>query len=95
VISVLTQSQQQAVLLVFLFAILEVTISGYLVPVENMPSIMRWLAEISALQHFMSAMHAVALRGASLRNILPHVGAIAAFAVVSNFIAWRSFTRVV
>ncbi|NOZ51128.1 MAG: ABC transporter permease [Chloroflexi bacterium] len=95
VISVLTQSQQQAVLLVFLFTILEVTISGYLVPIENMPAIMRGLAEVSALQHFMSTMHAIALRDASFRNILPHVSAIAAFAVVTNLIAWRSFTRVV
>lgn len=95
VISVLTQSQQQAVLLVFLFAILEVTISGYLVPIENMPALMRGLAEISALQHFMSTMHAVALRDASFRNILPHVAAIVAFAVATNLIAWRSFTRVV
>ncbi|NOX61465.1 MAG: ABC transporter permease [Chloroflexi bacterium] len=93
IISVLTQTQQQAVLLVFLVAILEVTISGYLLPIENMPLIMRGLAEISALQHFMTIMRAVTLRGADLAMIAPHALAIAAFALAANAFAWRAFTR--
>ncbi|RME84705.1 MAG: ABC transporter permease [Caldilineae bacterium] len=95
VISVLTQSQQQAVLLVFLFAIFEVTISGYLVPLENMPLIMRALAEISALQHFMTVMRAVALRGADLSMIWQHVLAIVAFGAGMLLVAWNRLTRTV
>jgi len=92
-ISILTHTQQQAVLLVFLVAILEVTISGYLLPVESMPLLMRGLAEISALQHFMAIMRAVALRGADFAMIQTHVFAILAFAIVAGAIAWRAFTR--
>lgn len=93
VISVLTHTQQQAVLLVFLIAILEVTLSGYLLPVENMPVVMRWLAQGSAIQHFMAVNRAVILRGATLPMLAQHAAAIFAFGVVTYSIAWRTFTR--
>jgi len=92
-ISLFTQNQQQAVLLVFLLAILEVTISGYMLPVENMPLIMRGLAQISSLQHFMTASRAIILRGATLDMILPHVLALLGIALGSGGIAWRAFSR--
>ncbi|HHB89750.1 MAG TPA: ABC transporter permease [Anaerolineae bacterium] len=92
-ISLFTQNQQQAVLLVFLLAILEVTLSGYMLPVENMPLVMRGLAQISTLQHFMTATRAIILRGATLSMILPHVLALAGIALGTGVIAWRSFSR--
>ena len=92
-ISLFTQNQQQAVLLVFLLAILEVTLSGYMLPVENMPLIMRGLAQISTLQHFMTATRAIILRGATLSMILPHALALAGIALGSGIIAWRAFSR--
>lgn len=93
VISVLTHTQQQAVLLVFLLAILEVTLSGYLLPVENMPVVMRWLAQISAIQHFMVINRAVILRGATLPMLAGHAAAMFAFGVAAYTVAWRTFTR--
>jgi ABC-2 type transport system permease protein len=93
VISIVTQNQQQAVLLVFLLAILEVTISGYMLPVENMPLLMRWLAQISALQHFMTASSAIILRGSTLRMIAPHLLALAGIIAATFTIAWRAFSR--
>jgi ABC-2 type transport system permease protein len=93
VISIITQNQQQAVLLVFLLAILEVTISGYMLPVENMPLIMRWLAQISSLQHFMTASRALILRGSDITMILPHLLALLGITAGTYAIAWRAFSR--
>ncbi len=92
-ISLFTQNQQQAVLLVFLLAILEVTLSGYMLPVENMPLVMRWLAQVSALQHFMTATRSIVLSGATLEMVLPHVLALLGIALAAGAIAWRSFSR--
>ncbi len=92
-ISLFTQNQQQAVLLVFLLAILEVTLSGYMLPVENMPLVMRYLAQISTLQHFMTASRAIILRGATFTMILPHLLALLGLSVASGLIAWKAFTR--
>ncbi len=93
VVSIITQNQQQAVLLVFLLAILELTISGYMLPVENMPWLMRGFAQISALQHFMSASLAIIFRGADFSVILPHILALLAFIFGASAIAWRAFSR--
>ena len=93
VISILTQNQQQAVLLVFLIAILEVTISGYMLPVENMPWLMRGFAQISALQHFMTASLAIIFRGADFSMILPQILALLAIIFSASVIAWRAFSR--
>jgi ABC-2 type transport system permease protein len=92
-VSVLTHTQQQAVLIVFLMAILEVTLSGYLLPVENMPLFMRGLAQLSALQHHMTLVRGIILRGATLPMVGHHVLALVAFAVVGYGLAWRTFTR--
>ncbi len=92
-ISLFTQNQQQAVLLVFLLAILEVTLSGYMLPVENMPLVMRYLAQISILQHFMTASRAIILRGATFSMVLPHLLALLGLSVASGLIAWKTFTR--
>ncbi len=93
VISIVTQTQQQAVLLVFLLAILEVTISGYMLPVENMPLLMRSLAQVSALQHFMTSSLAIILRGSNLKMIMPHLLALIGIAAATGAIAWRAFSR--
>ena len=92
-ISLFTQNQQQAVLLVFLLAILEVTLSGYMLPVENMPLVMRWLAQISPLQHFMTATRSIILSGATLSMLWPHVLALLGIALATGAIAWRTFSR--
>jgi ABC-2 type transport system permease protein len=92
-ISLFTQNQQQAVLLVFLLAILEITISGYMLPVENMPLVMQGLAQISPLQHFMTATRAIILRDATLGMVLPNLLALTGITLGTGVIAWRAFTR--
>lgn len=92
-VSLLSHTQQQAVLFVFLLAILEVTFSGYLLPVENMPLVMRGLAKVSALQHFMATMRSITLRGATLPMVLPDLLAIVGFTAVVGLLGWHLFNR--
>ncbi len=92
-ISIITTSQQQAILIVFLLAMLEVTFSGYLVPTDNMPAFMRFIAEFSPLQHFTSIVRAVFIKGATLPMLLGQVAALMALAVATTGIAWGLFVR--
>ncbi len=92
-ISIVTTSQQQAILIVFLLAILEVTFSGYLVPTENMPPFMRLFAEISPLQHFTSIVKSIFIKGADLSMLMGHVIALGLLAVVTTTVAWILFVR--
>ncbi len=92
-LSIVTSSQQQVILMVFLLAMLEVTFSGYLVPTENMPWFMQAIASFSPLQHFSAILRAVYIKGSSLtmvwQNVLPLVG----LTFVTVGAGWYLFNR--
>ncbi len=92
-ISIVTTSQQQAILLVFLLAMLEVTFSGYLVPTANMPWFMQFVAEFSPLQHFTYITRAVFLKGADLTMLVGQVSALALLTIGTTSLAWLLFER--
>lgn len=92
-ISVITTTQQQAILIVFLLAMLEMSLSGFLVPTENMPAFMQFFASLSPLQHFTAISRAVFLKGATLLMMLNHVIPMLLLAVGNIVTAWALFRR--
>lgn len=92
-ISIVTTSQQQAILIIFLLAMLEVTFSGYLVPTQNMPSFMRFFAQLSPLQHFMVIVRSIFIKGATLPMLTYHVAMLAVLATATTTAAWVLFVR--
>lgn len=92
-LSIVTSSQQQAILIVFLLAMLEVTFSGYLVPTDNMPPFMQAAAAVSPLQHFTSITRHVFLKGSSLAMMVDHAIPLLALALGSLGAAWALFVR--
>lgn len=92
-ISSVARSQQQAVLIVFPLAMLDLSLSGYLVPVENMPLALRVLSAFSPLRHYMTILKAIMLRGADLTTLWPSVLALAALAVAVILLTWRNVAR--
>jgi ABC-2 type transport system permease protein len=92
-VSVMTTSQQQAILMVFLLAMLEVTFSGYLVPTENMPMFMQVFANFSPLQHFSAILRAIFLKGSTLLMLTHHVLPLVALTLVTTGVAWFLFSR--
>lgn len=92
-ISIITTSQQQAILIVFLLAMLEVTFSGYLVPTQNMPNFMRLFANLSPLQHFMVITRAIFIKGATLPMLMGDVAALFGLAIGTTALAWTLFVR--
>jgi ABC-2 type transport system permease protein len=93
-ISLVSTSQQQAVLLVFLLAMTEITFSGLLVPTSNMPMAMQVLADFSPLQHFTAIVRGVFLKAATLDTLATHVAALTLLAVGSIGISWNMFSRI-
>lgn len=92
-LSIIASSQQQAILIVFLLAMLEVTFSGYLVPTDNMPPFMQAAAAVSPLQHFTSITRQVFLKGSTFMMMLDHVIPLLALALGSLGAAWALFAR--
>lgn len=93
IISSFARTQQQAILYVFLLAMLDVALSGYLVPVKNMPALFRAAAAASPLQHYLVIIRAIMLKGAGIMVIWPQIAALAVIGVVVALFALRTATR--
>ena len=93
IISSVSRSQQQAVLYVFLLALLDVALSGYLVPVTNMPLALRAAATVSPLQHYLVIIRAVMLKGAGLVALWPHAAVLAGLGLGVGLLALATATR--
>jgi ABC-2 type transport system permease protein len=72
-ISVVTKTQQQGLLAVFLMAFVDMTFSGYAVPVESMPPILQHVSYLFPIRHWMIIMRGIMLKGVGLEVFWPHV----------------------
>jgi ABC-2 type transport system permease protein len=87
-ISLISRTQQQALLLVFALAMLEVAFSGFLVPAGDMPAVMGVISHVSSVQHYLVIVRGIALRGATLRLVWLPGTALAGIAVTVMALAW-------
>jgi ABC-2 type transport system permease protein len=75
-ISTIAHTQGQALLTAFLWTMLEAILSGQILPVENMPQTMQWLAQATPATHFTDIIRGVMLRGDAIGALWPQVGAL-------------------
>lgn len=92
-VSTVSKSQQQAVLVVFPLAMVDFALSGYLVPVESMPRGLQLLSLFSPLRHYMKILKDIMLKGAEFSTLWPSAVALVGLALVVGLIAWRSVAR--
>ncbi|HUV73089.1 MAG TPA: ABC transporter permease [Anaerolineae bacterium] len=93
VISALSATQQQAVLLIFMTGILSVAFSGYLVAAENMPTLMRWASKLFPISHYLTMLRAIMLKGATITDIGLQLFALLLLGIASLTISVRSFRK--
>jgi ABC-2 type transport system permease protein len=87
-ISLVSRTQQQAILFVFALAMLEVALSGFMVPASDMPRAMRALSALSSVQHYTVILRGAMLRGAGLGSLwLPGL-ALSGIACAVTGLAW-------
>jgi len=87
-ISLVSRTQQQAMLFVFTLAMVEVAFSGFLVPAADMPAVMRVISYGSSLQHYLVILRGIALRGASIGSLWLPAGALVGIASTLILLAW-------
>ena len=76
-----------------MLAMLDVALSGYLVPVKNMPTAFRTIAAASPLQHYLIIVRSVMLKGAGLDVIWPQLRALGLIGAVVTTVSMRTVTR--
>jgi ABC-2 type transport system permease protein len=92
-ISAISRTQQQAILFVFIQAMVDITFSGFLVPIDNMPGFLQAISHLVPLRYYLDIIRGVSLKGAGLQELLSQAGALLALCIVIWIIALRSVAR--
>jgi ABC-2 type transport system permease protein len=92
-ISGLARTQQQAILLVFVLAMVDMTFSGYLVRVKNLPAVLQAIAQIVPFHHYLTIVRAVMLKGSGMDVLWPHALAMPLMGLLVTAVAVRNLSR--
>jgi len=88
-ISAYAANQIQALMLAFMWVMIEFFFSGYGVPVENMPQILQMIAPIFPIYHYMIIFRGILLKGVGLEAFWPHlVAGLIIGAVMLTLAVW-------
>jgi ABC-2 type transport system permease protein len=92
-ISAISRTQQQAILFVFIQAMVDVAFSGFLVPVKNMPAFLQAISRFVPLQHYLVIIRSITLKGAGIDVLWPQAAALAGLTLVMGLLALRMVAR--
>jgi ABC-2 type transport system permease protein len=85
-ISAVSKTQVQALLLAFMLMMIEVVFSGYAFPVENMPWLLQRIANFVPIKHWLLILRDILLKGAGLNIIWKELLSLAGLGVAINVI---------
>ncbi|MGA9119294.1 MAG: ABC transporter permease [Bacteroidota bacterium] len=79
-ISTIASSQQQAMLIAqFFFFMPFMFLSGFVVPVGNMPEVIQWASYLIPLRYFLEIVRGIFLKGSGIRELWPQALALTVF----------------
>lgn len=88
-ISAYSNTQQQSMLIAFFLMMIFILMGGLYTSIDSMPGWAQTVTRFNPVSYFIEVMRMVVLKGSKLKDILPHLGIIAIFAVVLN--SWAVF----
>jgi len=92
-ISTISRTQQEAFLTMFLFFLPAMILSGFLYPVETMPSFIQQLSLLNPLRYFMEMVRAIFLEGQGVVELWFHFTVLTAMAVGAMAFAGLRFNK--
>jgi ABC-2 type transport system permease protein len=92
-VSAIARTQQQAILIIFPLAMTELSLSGYLVPVENLPLGLKMISTFSPIRHYITVLRNIMLKGADLTTLWPHVLALVALTIGMAYFSHHYLAR--
>jgi len=93
-ISTISETQQQALFVGWFFMIFAILLSGFFVPIANMPDSIQLLTLLNPMRYFIVILREIYLKGTPLRYLLPETLAMVSFGVVVFGAAvWRYKSR--
>jgi len=92
-ISAVSRTQQEAFMLMVLTVLPAVVLSGFLSPIESIPSWLRWVTYANPIRHFLEIVRGVFLKGTGLRELWFQYATLAATASLALGLATHRFRR--
>lgn len=82
-ISTISATQQQAMTTsVFFFLMPMIYLSGFLSPIENMPTVIQWVTYLMPLRYYLVIVRGIFLKGVGMEVLWPQVAALATWGLV-------------
>jgi len=91
--STIANTQQEAMLTVWMTLLPSIFLSGFFFPLEAMPSVLRWISYLMPLRYYLVIIRSLLLKGVGLEMIQTDVIAMCAFAVVIMAMAVMRFHK--
>ena len=92
-VSTVSRTQQQAILGGFFFLLPAMLLAGFMTPIDNMPAWIRPITYLDPVRYFLEIQRGVLLKGATLVDILPQLGALAVFGAATLSFATLRFKK--
>lgn len=93
-VSTLAHTQQQAMMLAaFVFMLPQIYLSGFIFPIQNMPTPLQWATYLVPLRYFVVILRGVFLKGVGLEVLWPQAAALAVLASAVLAAARARFSR--
>ncbi len=92
-ISSISQSQQQAMLISFFVMMVFILLGGLYTSIESMPEWAQTITKFNPVSYFIEVIRMVVLKGSRLHDTLHHLGIMFLFAVVMNVWAVLSYRK--
>jgi ABC-2 type transport system permease protein len=89
-ISTISQTQQQAMMSSFFFAMPAFMLSGFAFPIRNMPAVVQFLTYLNPLRYFIEIVRGIFLKGTGITVLWPQMLALLIFGVG---VVWLSALR--
>jgi ABC-2 type transport system permease protein len=93
-VSSFSETQQQAMFIMFFFMMVFILMGGLFTPIESMPSWAQKAAQFNPMTYLIDVMRMVIMKGSGLKHITHHMLMIACFALVLNVWAIRNYKKV-
>lgn len=91
--STVSQTQQQAMFFAWFFAIFSIMLSGFFVPIENMPDIIQWITYLNPTRYFIYVMRGIFLKAAGLDVLWEQAVALIVFGITVLSLAIARFQK--
>ncbi len=91
--STIARTQQQAMFIAWFFMVFSLLLSGFFIPIKNMPDIIQGLTYLNPMRYFMVVIREIYLKGTPLEFLWQEGAAMLAFGIVSFVLATVRFRK--